>query len=151
MELDPLRALAPQGFDEMERDDAELAALLVREHRRQHDVLLLMATCSPALPSAPACQGAPIANATAEGSPRARYHAGCLVLDEVVANKNQIPGDRLTATITRGLRLGSTCLSARAMGRQESRHTLDGGLRHRVRRRVSQLCERFPLYPPVRA
>ena len=83
MDLDSLGTLAKLGFDELERDDAELAELLAREHRRQQDVLLLIAACSPAAPSVLACQGASIANTTAEGYPGARYHGGCAIVDRV--------------------------------------------------------------------
>jgi len=87
----------------------------------------------------------------------------------VIVNKNRIPGDKKTALVTSGMRLGTNSLSLRGMGRSEmaqcadliqqvlSRvqvlnevdYVLDKALQETVQAEVQELCNRFPIpnYP----
>jgi glycine hydroxymethyltransferase len=87
----------------------------------------------------------------------------------IIVNKNKIPGDKRSALITGGLRLGTNCLAARGMGAAEmprcaglinqvlssmkvlgeSSYELDEGVTRLVRAEVRQLCAEFPIprYP----
>ena len=82
----------------------------------------------------------------------------------ITCNKNGIPFDPLPPTKTSGIRLGSPAATTRGFGPAEFRNV--GGLiaevlegmrkngeagdaqaEESVRRRVSELCEAFPVYP----
>ncbi len=84
-------------------------------------------------------------------------------------NKNRIPGDRKSAFVTSGIRLGTNGLALRGMGPREMPacaallddvlraitpcsdrgFSLDSGTRAKVRAAVRELCTRHPLprYP----
>lgn len=76
-------ALAARAADALARDDPALCELLTREHRRQEDALCLVASASVAHPSVFAAQGLDADNHTTEGMPRARFHPGSAVADEI--------------------------------------------------------------------
>jgi len=87
----------------------------------------------------------------------------------IIVNKNKVPGDRKSAHVTSGIRLGTNSVALREMGpgemkqcvglidktltsvavRGESDYSLDRGSRESVRAEVRLLCERFPIprYP----
>jgi len=82
----------------------------------------------------------------------------------ITCNKNGIPFDPEKPTVTSGIRLGSPVGTSRGFGQAEFRQVgeliaevLDGLVRHgdggndkvetTVRRKVEQLCARFPVYP----
>jgi glycine hydroxymethyltransferase len=81
----------------------------------------------------------------------------------MTCNKNGIPFDPRPPTVTSGVRLGSPAATTRGFGTEEFRQigrwigeVLRGVARHandneaieqRVRRAVTALCERFPVYP----
>jgi glycine hydroxymethyltransferase len=67
----------------LQREDPQLFGLLEEEYRRQSSVLTMVASSSIADPSALACEAMPTMNVTAEGYPRARFHAGCRVIDQI--------------------------------------------------------------------
>ncbi|MDP9867836.1 MULTISPECIES: serine hydroxymethyltransferase [Streptosporangium] len=72
-----------QGVDKLRRDDPLLFDLLESEHRRQSESLSLVASSGGTDSSVLAVTGASIVNATAEGYPGKRYHAGCRYVDQV--------------------------------------------------------------------
>jgi glycine hydroxymethyltransferase len=74
---------AAHAASRLERDDPILANLIVRELRRQHGTLAMVAASSVADPSVLACAGSAFTNLTTEGYPGARFHAGCEVADDV--------------------------------------------------------------------
>jgi glycine hydroxymethyltransferase len=81
----------------------------------------------------------------------------------MTCNKNGIPFDPRPPTVTSGIRLGSPAATTRGFGVEEFRQigrwigeVLRGlaqhpdensGVENRVRRAVTALCERFPIYP----
>ncbi|MEB3124582.1 MAG: serine hydroxymethyltransferase [Synechococcales bacterium] len=76
----------------------------------------------------------------------------------ITTNKNTVPFDPESPFVTSGLRLGSPAMTTRGMGVTEFIEIAniiadrlfspdDEGIGHSCRQRVSQLCERFPLYP----
>ncbi len=83
----------------------------------------------------------------------------------ITCNKNGIPFDPEKPTVTSGIRLGSPAATTRGFGQAEFRQTgeliaevLDGlaangesngAAEAAVRRKVAQLCARFPVYPPL--
>ncbi|HEX6884920.1 MAG TPA: serine hydroxymethyltransferase [Planctomycetota bacterium] len=71
------------GIERLQREDPELFGLLEEEYRRQTNVLTMVASSSIADPSALVCEAMPTMNVTAEGYPRARFHAGCRVIDQI--------------------------------------------------------------------
>lgn len=84
------------------------------------------------------------------------------VLDQVgiTVNKNVIPFDPEKPTVTSGIRLGTPACTTRGMREDEMRliaELIDTTLRNRenpevlnrVRQKVQELCDRFPLYPEV--
>jgi glycine hydroxymethyltransferase len=71
------------GIERLQREDPELFGLLEEEYRRQANVLTMVASSSIADPSALVCEAMPTMNVTAEGYPRARFHAGCRVIDQI--------------------------------------------------------------------
>ncbi len=75
----------------------------------------------------------------------------------IVANKNRVPFDKRGARTTSGLRLGTPALTTRGLKEEEIRivagliarvlkNTESGGILKEVRRNVSELCDRFPVY-----
>ena len=79
----------------------------------------------------------------------------------ITANKNTVPFDPESPFVTSGLRLGSPAMTTRGMGPAEfieigdiiaDRLTYpeDETVASECRRRVAQLCDRFPLYPHLR-
>lgn len=81
--MSELGRLMGVGVDLLARDDGVLFDLLVRETRRQGDVLMMVASSSIADPSVLACGGMVTMNVSTEGYPGRRYHAGCGVVDEI--------------------------------------------------------------------
>jgi glycine hydroxymethyltransferase len=71
------------GIERLEREDPQLFRILRDEYRRQEQVLTMVASSSIADPSALVCEAMPTMNVTAEGYPRARFHAGCRHIDEI--------------------------------------------------------------------
>lgn len=87
----------------------------------------------------------------------------------IVVNKNRIPGDRKSAVVTSGVRLGTNSVALRGMGEDEMRESaalirrvlaaarplsdreyeLDGAVRDAIVARVRELCRSFPMprYP----
>lgn len=87
----------------------------------------------------------------------------------IVVNKNRIPGDRKSAVVTSGVRLGTNSVALRGMGEADMRESaalirrvlaaarpladreyeLDGAVRESVVARVRELCRNFPIprYP----
>lgn len=78
-----LSRFAAAAAEQLCREDPTLYRLLEREYRRQQRTLTLVASCSPADPSALFCEGSFVSNVTAEGYPGERFHAGCEVVDEI--------------------------------------------------------------------
>ncbi|MBK4731516.1 serine hydroxymethyltransferase [Oxynema sp. CENA135] len=76
----------------------------------------------------------------------------------ITANKNTVPFDPESPFVTSGLRLGSPAMTSRGMGTEEFTeigniiadcllNPEDEAIAADCRRRVAQLCEKFPLYP----
>jgi glycine hydroxymethyltransferase len=76
----------------------------------------------------------------------------------ITANKNTVPFDPESPFVTSGLRLGSPAMTTRGMGTAEFTEIAniiadrlmnpeDEVMRENCRRRVAELCDRFPLYP----
>lgn len=76
----------------------------------------------------------------------------------ITANKNTVPFDPESPFVTSGLRLGSPAMTTRGMGATEFTeianiiadrllHPEDESVAQDCRRRVADLCDRFPLYP----
>jgi len=80
---DDLARFLLAGIERLRREDPELHAVLTREYRRQASVLSMVASSSIADPSALVCEALPAMNVTAEGYPGARFHAGCVHVDEI--------------------------------------------------------------------
>src|SRR5687768_13964102 len=78
-----LAAFLAAGIERLEREDPELFRMLADEYRRQSNVLTMVASSSIADPAALVCEAMPAMNVTAEGYPRARFHAGCRHIDEI--------------------------------------------------------------------
>ena len=78
-----LARFAQAAVEKLRRDDPELYAILDNEYRRQANVLTMVASSSIADPSALICEAMPAMNVTAEGYPKARFHAGCRHIDEI--------------------------------------------------------------------
>jgi glycine hydroxymethyltransferase len=71
------------GVARLQREDPELHSMLADEYRRQAQVLTMVASSSIADPAALVCEAMPTMNVTAEGYPRARFHAGCRHIDRI--------------------------------------------------------------------
>jgi len=80
----------------------------------------------------------------------------------ITVNKNTIPGEQRSPFVTSGLRIGTAALTTRGMGVPELvtiggwmadvlSAPEDDALIQGIRRRVTELCEAFPLYPEVAA
>ena len=76
----------------------------------------------------------------------------------ITANKNTVPFDPESPFVTSGLRLGSAAMTTRGMGVTEFTEIAniiadrllnpeDDAIAQDCRRRVAELCEKFPLYP----
>jgi amino acid adenylation domain-containing protein len=74
---------AQRGMDRLRTCDPALYELIVREHRRQSETLVMVAASSLADPAVLACAGTSLINTTTEGYPGARFHAGCAVVDGI--------------------------------------------------------------------
>ncbi|MEW6511384.1 MAG: serine hydroxymethyltransferase [Bacteroidota bacterium] len=85
-------------------------------------------------------------------------------LDEagITVNKNGVPFDDKSPLITSGIRIGTPALTTRGMGEEEMATVgdlIDEVLSHKgdtrayiaVAQKVTALCDRFPLYPELRA
>ena len=79
----------------------------------------------------------------------------------ITANKNTVPFDPESPFVTSGLRLGTPAMTTRGMGETEFVEIAniiadrllspdDSGVEADCKRRVSDLCDRFPLYPHLR-
>jgi glycine hydroxymethyltransferase len=79
----------------------------------------------------------------------------------ITANKNTVPFDPESPFVTSGLRLGSPAMTTRGLGVAEFTEIADiiadrllspddETVAADCRRRVAQLCDRFPLYPHLR-
>ncbi len=75
----------------------------------------------------------------------------------ITVNKNAVPNDPRSPFVTSGIRLGTPAITTRGFGERETRalagfvcdileRPTDEGLAERVRREVSNLCVRFPVY-----
>jgi glycine hydroxymethyltransferase len=80
----------------------------------------------------------------------------------ITANKNTVPFDPESPFVTSGLRLGSPAMTTRGMATEEFTEIAaiiadrltspnDEVMRESCRRRVAELCNRFPLYPHLTA
>ncbi len=80
---------------------------------------------------------------------------------KITANKNTVPFDPESPFVTSGLRLGSPAMTTRGMGEAEFSEIAniiadrllnpdDETVAAGCRQRISQLCDRFPLYPHLR-
>lgn len=78
-----LESFVHQGIETLRKDDPQLYGLLDREHERQTTVLTMVAASSVVDPSVLICESMTPMNVTAEGYPQARFHAGCVVIDEI--------------------------------------------------------------------
>lgn len=76
----------------------------------------------------------------------------------ITANKNTVPFDPQSPFVTSGLRLGTPAMTTRGMGEPEFKEIAniiadrllnpeDSQVASHCRQRVSDLCDRFPLYP----
>ncbi len=76
----------------------------------------------------------------------------------ITANKNTVPFDPESPFVTSGLRLGTPAMTTRGMGEAEFTEIAniladcllspdDSGVEADCKRRVGDLCDRFPLYP----
>ncbi len=79
---------------------------------------------------------------------------------EITANKNTVPGEPLSPTVTSGLRLGTPGLATRDMGPDEVYRVGeliarvlddidDDGVKEEVADEVRELCDGHPLYPEL--
>ena len=91
---------------------------------------------------------------TGKDAENALEHAGMTV------NKNTVPGETRSPFVTSGLRIGTPALTTRGMAEAEMAliadwiadvldAPADPAVLDRVRGRVSELCENFPLYPEM--
>lgn len=78
-----LTTCAERGFEILACTDSHLYALLEQEYARQAASLMMVASSSIADISVLACSGTATSNVTTEGYPGARFHAGCVVVDQV--------------------------------------------------------------------
>ena len=80
----------------------------------------------------------------------------------ITANKNTVPFDPESPFVTSGLRLGAPAMTTRGMGEQEFTEIAniiadrllspeDGAVERECKQRVLNLCDRFPLYPHLKA
>ncbi|HEX6196118.1 MAG TPA: serine hydroxymethyltransferase [Jiangellaceae bacterium] len=76
-------AAVRRGMDDLRSGDPQLYAMLDEEVRRQDESLVMVASSSIAHADVLVSLASPIANVTAEGYPDRRFHAGCMVVDQV--------------------------------------------------------------------
>lgn len=69
-------------MEQLRAEDPVLFGFIEKEYERQSQTLAMVASCSIAHPSVLACEGTFTSNVTAEGYPGARFHAGCVYVDE---------------------------------------------------------------------
>lgn len=69
------------GFDELRRQDPEIADVVLGELHREATGLQLIAAENFTSPAVLAALGSPLANKYAEGYPGARHHGGCELVD----------------------------------------------------------------------
>jgi glycine hydroxymethyltransferase len=93
---------------------------------------------------------------TGKDAEAALEHAGMTV------NKNTVPGETRSPFVTSGLRIGTPALTTRGMAEPEMAQIAgwiaevlqaptDEARIRKVRVRVAELCEAFPLYPELAA
>ena len=81
------------------------------------------------------------------------------ILEEagIIVNKNSVPFDRKSPTVTSGIRLGTPAVTTRGMKEKQIdkitgmivkilRNKTDQNLRGKIREEVRNLCEEFPIY-----
>ena len=78
-----LARFTQNAIERLRTTDPELYEILDNEYKRQANVLTMVASSSIADPSALICEAMPTMNVTAEGYPKARFHAGCRHIDEI--------------------------------------------------------------------
>ena len=75
--------------------------------------------------------------------------------NHITLNKNAIPGDPQKPTVTSGVRIGTAAVTTRGLGAEEMKKIAHcvaltakdfEGTRDEVKRTVSDICKRFPLY-----
>lgn len=75
----------------------------------------------------------------------------------IIVNKNIIPGDETRPGMVSGVRLGSSAMAARGMGRKQAnvvvdlidqiiRHVSDQDIGQKVKEKVVSLCHEYPVY-----
>lgn len=78
-----LESFSAAGWEQLAGSDRTLYDLLESEHRRQAEVLMMVASSSVAEPGALACMASTAINVTAEGYPGQRFQAGCRTIDAI--------------------------------------------------------------------
>jgi glycine hydroxymethyltransferase len=81
--IDPLADLSQLGAEVLRVEDPELHELLTAEYMRQQRTLVLVASSSVVDPSVLASEASVAVNVTAEGYPGRRFHAGCMIVDDI--------------------------------------------------------------------
>jgi glycine hydroxymethyltransferase len=85
-----------------------------------------------------------------------------LDLAGITVNKNTVPFDPEKPFVTSGIRIGTPAVTTRGMGPDEMKEIaalIDRAIKNRrnedelaiIAKDVAKLCERFPLYPELRA
>jgi glycine hydroxymethyltransferase len=88
-----LESFSAAGWAQVAGSDRTLYDLLEHEHRRQADVLMMVASSSVAESGALVCMASTAINVTAEGYPGQRFQAGCQYIDAI----EQLAVDRAKA------------------------------------------------------
>jgi glycine hydroxymethyltransferase len=70
-------------WEQLEREDAYVAALIHQEYQRQQDTLQLIAAENQCSPAVLAALGSIVQNKTTEGFVGTRYHGGCALVDQL--------------------------------------------------------------------
>jgi len=70
-------------WEQLEREDTHVAALIHQEYRRQQDTLQLIAAENQCSPAVLAALGSIVQNKTTEGFVGTRYHGGCALVDQL--------------------------------------------------------------------
>ncbi len=78
-----LESFSAAGWQRVAATDGVLYDLLESEHRRQTEVLMMVASSSVAEAGALACAASTAINVTAEGYPGRRFQAGCQFIDAI--------------------------------------------------------------------